>query len=94
MENLRSRQLARIGMVYLEEAILDVLFEATQEAEGRTPASVSKKLGIPRCRQTRNYPIVYGVLHKLEEVDGLAERCPGRTHSWQLTEKGVKELST
>ena len=37
MGTLRStRRLARIGMVYLEEAILDALFEATQEGEGRT----------------------------------------------------------
>ena len=31
MQGLRPRQLAQIGMVYLEEAVLDVLFEAKRE---------------------------------------------------------------
>ena len=89
MQGLRSSQLARIGMVYLEEAVLDLLFEATQKGEGRTPSSISKSLGIPRSEEARNYPIVFGILLKLKEVDEYAERCPSSTR-WQLTEKGLE----
>ena len=89
MEGLRPSQLARIGMVYLEEAILDLLFEATEKKEGRTPSSISRSLNIPRSEESRNYPIVFGILLRLNEEYGYVERCPNSS-KWQLTKKGLE----
>lgn len=85
MGSLQSRQFARIGMVYLEEAILETLLERAMIGDGRTPASISKELGLPRCQESRNYPLVYGILCKLAEVDGRVERCPGVKGRWRMT---------
>ena len=85
MADLTSGHLAQLGMIYLETAILDVLFENSKKGEEGTPASISKRLGIPRSEEARNYPIVYGILCKLAEVDGRVERCPDRKSSWRLT---------
>ena len=40
MGSLQSRQLARIGMVYLEEAVLEALLETSMIGAGKTPASI------------------------------------------------------
>ena len=85
MGAVQSRQLARIGMVYLEEAVLEALLETSMIGDGRTPASISKELGIPRCEESRNYPLVYGILCKLAGVDGRVERCPDRKGRWRMT---------
>ena len=85
MGSLQSRQLARIGMVYLEEAILEVLLEPAMIEDGRTPGEISRELGVPRSEEARNYPIVYGILCKLAEVDGRVERCPNRKGRWRMT---------
>ena len=88
MGHLRPRQVARIGMAYLEEAILEVLFEATKKGQSRKASSISKELGIPLCKARSNYPIVDGILHKLEEVEKRVIRFYGG--SCRLTDEELK----
>ena len=87
MQGLRPKQLARIGIFYLEEAVLDVLFEAGP----LSATSISKRLGVFRGEGHYGY-LVYNVLQKLE-----AERRVGRCRSvrggWQLTEKEIEQRS-
>ncbi len=71
MGGLRPRQLARIGMVYLEEAVLDVLLEA--KGKWLEPAQISERLGISSSTSDRlrgtQYPLVRGILDKLEDEE-------------------------
>ena len=66
---LEYDQLARIGIFYLEEAVLDVLHEAAHSDDEKElwlpTAKISKRLGIPASRTGLGYPLVRCVLDKL-----------------------------
>ena len=88
---VRPKQLARIGMFHIEEAVLDVLLEARHEDECLGAAEISRRAGIYRDRGTQdimNDAIVTGVLVKLDS-EGRVERCQQENNrgGWHLTDK-------
>ena len=77
-----TKQLARIGIFYLEEAVLDVLFQATEENQLVIAAEIRRKIGLGEIDES-NW-VVRGILRKLkneERVEQREERGP-----WKLTE--------
>ena len=85
MGGLRPKQLARIGMFYIEEAILDLLLEAEiSTQQGLGPTEISRRLGTYLSGDSYPNAIVYGFLEKLKGED-LIEKVK-RGH-WLLTEK-------
>ena len=83
MGGLRPKQLARIGMFYIEEAILDLLLEAEMDKrEGLGPTEISKRLGTLLEYEIPD-AIVAAFLVKLKNK-GLIKN-PKRGH-WVLTE--------
>ena len=78
---------AKRAVLYLEEAILDVLEDASLNGiESLEPNEISRKLGLPGWQDenmTTTFAIVTGVLVKLKETDGRVERA-GIGH-WRLT---------
>ena len=86
LHGLQPEQLARIGMFYIEEAILDFLFEAEMDnRQGLGPTEISRRLGTFLPWYDPGDLIVYGFLIKLED-QGLVVH-PGRG-DWRLSEKG------
>ncbi len=86
LHGLQPKQLARIGMFYLEEAILDVLFEAEMgNRQGLGPTEISKRLGTFLPWYNPGDLIVAGFLIKLEN-QGLVVHP--RRGDWRLSEKG------
>lgn len=83
MENLRPKQLSRIGMSYIEKAILDVLFEAEMNKEKVGPTKIGEKLGTYLPGDSYPNAIVYGFLAKLKD-QGLIKKVD-RGH-WILSE--------
>ncbi len=69
LHGLQPQQLARIGMFYLEEAVLDVLYEDVHGDNDQqtwlTTAKISKRLGIPASDTGLGYPLVRYILDKL-----------------------------
>ena len=88
MGHLRPRQGARIGMVYLEEAILAVLFEATKKGEGKELSAIGKELDIPprRVQGVNRNEIPRAVVDRLER-QGRVKPCSDDNKKWQLTEE-------
>lgn len=62
LHGLQPEQLARMGLFYLEEAVLDVLYE---NETWLTTAKISKRLGIPASDTGLGYPLVRCILDKL-----------------------------
>lgn len=66
---LQPDQLARIGMFYLEEAVLDVLHEAAHSNDEKNvwlpTAKISKRLGISASDAGLGYPLVRCILDQL-----------------------------
>ena len=89
LHDLHPEQLARIGIFYLGEAMLDVLCEAYNQ-EPLTAKEVGRRVGISR-RQSENWvddTIAYGVLDILQNEKRVKNNQPGRgAGRWQLTEK-------
>ena len=89
MEGLRPEQLARLGVSYLEEAILDLLFEAEMNhQQGLGPAEISRRLGTMLSGSRGNYPkdgIVAAFLNKLKEQGLVNNIVRG---DWRLSEMG------
>ena len=88
---VRPKQLARMGEFYLQEAILDVLLEASHEGDCIGAAEISRRSGVYRDRGTSNMmndAIVTGFLVKLE-TEGKVERCEqdGGRGGWRLTDQ-------
>ena len=88
LHGLEPEQLARIGIFYLEEAVLDVLHEARHgDDEWLLPADISRMMGITVSEYvTVDYPLVHGTLDELcrknqVEHDGSAKR------KWRLTDE-------
>lgn len=69
LHGLQPEQLARMGLFYLEKAVLDVLHEVVHGEAAPTPwltpAKISKRLGIPASDTGVGYPLVRYVLDKL-----------------------------
>ena len=92
MTGMRPSQRARIGQRYLEEAVLDVLFEASLEGEDCIGAAeISRRAGIFRDRgvvDIMNDAITTGLLVKLHS-ENRVERCT-QSHAnrggWELTD--------
>ena len=69
LHGLQPEQLARIGLFYLEEAVLDVLYEVVHSDNDQetwlTTAKISKRLEIPASDTGVGYPLVRYILDKL-----------------------------
>ena len=78
-----AKQMARLGVFQIQEAILCILAE---EPEGLTPELISKTIGIREYTDERfnqSSAIVNAILIKLKE-EGHVERCMGQC--WRLTD--------
>ena len=86
LHDLQPEQLARIGMFYLEEAVLDVLHEADMDKQqGLGPTEISRRLGTFLSWYNPGDLIVAGFLIKLEDQGLVAHVGRG---DWRLSEKG------
>ena len=78
-------------MFYLEEAVLDVLYEVVHGDNDQetwlTTAKISKRLGIPAADTGLGYPLVRCILDKL-----LSEApCPASLSAFNLTHVELKQ---
>ena len=81
---MTPKQMGRLGLFHIEEAILEVLSE---EPEGLTPAHISRRIGIyghPQADLALTYAIAHGTLVELKQK-GSIERTDGSR--WKLTEQ-------
>ena len=86
MGGLRPKQLARIGMFYIEEAILDLLLEAERSTQqGLGPTEISRRLGTLLSGSNFRDSIVAGFLEKLKNEGLVNNKTRG---NWMLTEMG------
>lgn len=80
MISLRPHQLTRIGELYLEEAVLDVLFEAQCSNEVLKPPDISRRTGIfsegEHAAPHKSHAIVWGLLHKLVKHNRVVRTDP------------------
>ena len=83
---LEPEQLARIGIFYLEEAVLDVLHGAKHNEEWLMTVEIYRQVDISRSSRNSYLPILAGILDKLEG-EGRIERDSKRKQRWQLTEE-------
>ena len=80
---MTPKQMARLGVFQIQEAILCILAE---ELDGFHPELISKAIGIRRYTDERfnqSYAIVNAILIKLKE-EGYVERCIDAR--WYLTD--------
>jgi len=91
--SIRPRQLSRMGTFYLQEAVLDILYEHYSEGYGVGAADIGKRAGIYRDRGPSNImndAIVTGILNSLHE-EGKVERTDqekGKGHGgWRLSDR-------
>ena len=81
---MTPKQMGRLGLFHIEEAILEVLSE---EPEGLTPANISGGIGIRGYDDpglSLKYAIVHGALIQLKRK-GIVEKL--ETGHWKLTEQ-------
>lgn len=81
---MTPKQLARLGVFYIEEAILEILFQANDTYISRK--EVANKLGMLESWHESEW-IIYVTLNKLEE-DARAEPdlgADGQRKGWKLT---------
>jgi hypothetical protein len=87
-----------MGTFYLQEAVLDVLYEQYEEGYGLGAADISRRAGIYRDRgpsDIMNDAIVHGVLNSLEEqkkVERVAQE--GGRGGWRLTKEEYERRRT
>ena len=91
--NPYPKKYARLGVFYLEEAVLDALLETKDECIGA--AEISKRAGVYRPthdKATFNESITNGILSKLEN-EGRIEKClqPNNRGGWKITDKELSE---
>ena len=86
---MTAKQMGRLGVFYIKEAILEVL---QTEPEGLPPADISRAIGIrgyysgnENYGSTIHYYIVRGILNKLYSENRI-ERA-GESQRWKLTEQ-------
>ena len=75
------RHTARIGVFYLEEAILEVLKEADQPLETR---DIAKELGERFWGHKRRIQLVEGLLHQLALDKRVESAGSGSTKTWRI----------
>ncbi|MDE0316903.1 MAG: hypothetical protein OXM61_18620 [Candidatus Poribacteria bacterium] len=82
------KQLTRIGIFYLEEAILNVLLEAKQKGNDLRLVDIEKKIGTYRAWEREPNWLPRTVLYKLEEEKRVQVRLSekGRAIGFQLTD--------
>ena len=87
---MTPKQMGRLGLFHIEEAILEVLSE---EPEGFAPSRISRHIGITGYSDpgmSLRYAIVHGALVQLKRK-GLVERVllenGENTSRWKLTEQ-------
>ncbi len=93
--SIRSKQFAFVGEFLLEEAVLDVLWEAKGTGECLGPAEISRRAGIFResghAKKVGNDDIVWGILGKLVK-QGRVHKCrqdsrrSTKEDGWELTD--------
>ena len=88
--SVRPKQHARMGMFYLEEAVLDVLLESKHEGDCIGAAEISRRAGIFRDRgvvDIMNDAIVHGILVKLHAEERVSRCTQSATNrgGWELT---------
>ena len=81
---MTAKQLTRIGVFHLEEAILDTLFES--EDEYMRAAEITRKCGLSQSWKESGW-IIACILNKLEEDDRVEARRGqgGQRSGWKLT---------
>lgn len=80
---MTPKQMGRLGLFHIEEAILEVLSE---ETDGLKPADISRRIGIPGqpdANLALTFAIVHGALVELEQK-GLVTRL--ENSRWKLRE--------
>jgi hypothetical protein len=82
---MNSKQLTRIGIFYLEEAILEVLLE--QKGTYVKQVNITKSIGVYDRWKDSGW-LVAGILNKLEAEGRIhAQRGEkGRAQGWQITD--------
>ena len=90
---MTPKQMGRLGLFHIEEAILEVLSE---ELEGLTPSRISIRIGILGYSDpglSLRYAIVHGALVQLKRQE-LIERVRldngEETSRWKLTEQSIR----
>ncbi len=97
MDVFHPRMLTRLGLTYLEEAVLEVMFKARHEKRGLLqPTQISSLLGIPASQEIRgpDYPIVHGILERLASKGLVRQEPPESRAPWELTEKAIESQIT
>ena len=81
---MTAKQLTRIGVFHIEEAILDTLFESDEEYT--RAADIARNCGISQSWKDSGW-IIACVLYKLEEDQRVETRrdSSGRRSGWKLT---------
>ena len=90
MGGIRPKQLSRLGEFHLEEAVLDVLLEATHESKCMGAAAISKRAGIFRDKAKdigMNDAIVTGVLIKLYKENKVVRCKQNSRGGWALSDE-------
>lgn len=82
---MTPKQQARLGLFHIEEAILEVLFQANDEY---TPAAdIARKIGITQSYDQYSW-IVAPILNKLAEDGRVEPRIVGtQKRGWKLSER-------
>ena len=92
MGGLQPKMLTRIALIYLEEAVLDVPFKASQERGGLQPAEIGKLIGMPSASrhlgESISNPVVRGILDRLESSGRVRQKNPHAP--WEPTGKGIE----
>ena len=93
---LQPEQLARMGLFYLEEAVLDVLYEVVHSGNDQEPwlttAKISKRLGIPASNTGLGYPLIRRILEKLLSEARVQRRSLDRGCVRYRLTKEVREI--
>ena len=90
MDVFHPKMLTRIALIYLEEAVLDVLFKAREERKLLKPDQISPLIGIASSYKKDGdaNPIVHGILNGLESRGLVQQKKP--YDPWGLTVKGIE----
>ena len=80
---MNAKQLTRIGVFHIEEAIVDTLFESDEYVPA---AEIERKCGVSKSWKDSGW-IIACILYKLEEDQRVeARRGPGgRRSGWKIT---------
>ena len=89
----KNNPLNTLAVEVLKQAVLQALYE--QHKSGDHPYldfnDIHDAIGIDRIPNTKDY-FVHGILLRLWQEDGYAERLLGSRGLWSITEKGVQSI--